>query len=294
LAPTATFQYEVIKIGMDVDLRNAAFERQIDNSTPQPPQKVSREKFMAFVAQQKKLARRVVTCYEAGCFGYKIHRDLVALGVESLVIAPEKWNPKGKTDKKDAHEILVRLDRYVAGNKRALTPVRVPTPAEDRSRSRSRFRQQLLQERQRLANKGKSLVLYFGLHINGRWWRELARTVQLVQEKMAAETAAEVIDQLEVWQKLAMDVQKQLDRVTRELRAARPSALATPAPAAGQKNADSKKGDVDAAESPEKTKPAQKEARWAALTTSSSRMRQAAMLSASRSMPYRLDTPTAN
>jgi hypothetical protein len=66
LAQTATFAHEVTKIGMDVDLHNVVFVRQVDNATPQPAQKMSREKFLDFIARQLKLARRKTPGLVAG------------------------------------------------------------------------------------------------------------------------------------------------------------------------------------------------------------------------------------
>lgn len=220
-AKTSSIQYEVIKIAMDVDANNVVFARQIDNATAQPPQKLSQEKFLKFMAQQKQLARRVVSCYEAGPFGYGLHRMLLAMGVENLVIAPQDWDERGqkvKTDNRDAAAISTRLDRYVAGNTRALAVVRVPTVAEELSRSRSRLRQQVLRERQRMSNMGKSLLLYNGLKSGGGWWRDFPKTVKMIRQGLSAEVAESVISALAVLQTHAVNLEKDLDLLTLELR----------------------------------------------------------------------------
>ncbi len=43
---------------------------------------------------QKKLSQgwRVVSCYEAGPFGYVLHGQLTALGVTNYVVRPRNWN----------------------------------------------------------------------------------------------------------------------------------------------------------------------------------------------------------
>jgi hypothetical protein len=63
------------------------------------------------------------------------------------------------TDKTDARELTLNLDRYLGGNLRAMSEVRVPTPAEEQRRALSRQREQLRRERQRLAAQGRSLCL---------------------------------------------------------------------------------------------------------------------------------------
>ena len=55
------------------------------------------------------------------------------------------------TDKTDARELTLNLDRYLRGNLRAMSVVRVPTAAEEQRRALSRHREQLRRERQRLA-----------------------------------------------------------------------------------------------------------------------------------------------
>jgi transposase len=170
----AVFQYEVIKIAIDMHDKLWVMSRQLDNATPQPPQNFSPEKALEFIAKQVKLARRVVCCYEAGCFGYGPQRRIAAMGAECLVIAPQDWDERKKkvrTDKSDTLAMVQRLDRYVAGNRKALAVVRVPSLEEEVRRSRVRERQQLLGDRNRWANIGKSLLMQYGLPASWSWWK---------------------------------------------------------------------------------------------------------------------------
>ena len=151
--------YDVIKIAIDMHARTWVMSRQIDNATPQP---LSPQKGLEFIAKQAKGARRVVCCYEAGCFGYAPQRQITALGAECLVIAPQDWDERKKkvrTDRTDTNAMITRLDRYVAGNRRALAVVRVPDEAEELERSRVRERDQFMKDRNAWANRGKSLLL---------------------------------------------------------------------------------------------------------------------------------------
>ena len=156
-AASAGKEYETIKIAIDVHQVLFVASRQLDNATPQPPQKFSREQLLKFIAKQLNLAKRVVCCYEAGCFGFVLQRDIAALGAECLVIAPQNWDERGKnvrTDNTDTLAMVQRLDRYVAGNLKALAVVRVPTLAEEVARSQVRQRDQFMSDRNRLANRG--------------------------------------------------------------------------------------------------------------------------------------------
>jgi transposase len=126
------------------------------------------------VQRQRLLAKRVVSCYEAGCFGFVLHRKLAELGVENFVVRPRNWDEYGssvKTDARDARELCGHLDRYLAGNDRALCVVRVPTEEQEQARSLSRQRETLAKERKRLQNVGTSSGLYHGVDVPANWWK---------------------------------------------------------------------------------------------------------------------------
>jgi transposase len=86
----------------------------------------------------------VRACYEAGGCGFVLHRALEKWDVPCEVIAPSliprRSGDRIKTDRRDA-EKLARL--YRAGE---LTPIRVPSPAEERVRSLVRGREALTRE----------------------------------------------------------------------------------------------------------------------------------------------------
>jgi transposase len=167
--------HRVIKLGVDVHLDRYVVVRQIDGGVPQPAQRFSPEQFLAWVKRQTELAEKVYSCYEAGPFGYSLHRKLAALGVTNYVVRPRDWDEYGqkvKTDKRDAKQLVLHLDRYLAGNRDAFCVVRVPTEAEEQARSRSRQRESLQKEKQRLAAQGRSHALYYGAHLEGAWWTE--------------------------------------------------------------------------------------------------------------------------
>lgn len=168
-----TIQAEIIKLGVDIHQRHYVVVRQIDGAAPQSPQKFTPEKFLAWAKKQTGLGKRVVSCYEAGCFGYVLHRRMLRMGIENLVVRPRNWDEYGsrvKTDKRDARELCSHLDRYLAGNTDALCVVRVPSEEEERERSLSRLRQTLAKEKQRLQNWGTSQGRYYGVSLPGNWW----------------------------------------------------------------------------------------------------------------------------
>lgn len=163
-----------IKLGIDVHAESYVVVRQVDGAMPQPAQRFTPPKFKQWVKTQLDQAEQVYSCYEAGPFGYGLHRELNAMGVANVVIRPQNWDEHGqgvKTDKTDALAMVQRLDRYVNGNPKALAVVNPPTLDQELSRSRSRQREQFRQNRQRLEAQGRTMMLNYGIRVKGKWWR---------------------------------------------------------------------------------------------------------------------------
>ena len=211
---------KAIKLGIDVHLDRYVVVRQIDGGAPQPPQRFSPSHFLEWAQKQTQLAEQVYSCYEAGPFGYGLHRDLLALGITNYVVRPRDWDEYGekvKTDKRDAKGLVLNLDRYVSGNHDAFCVVRVPTPAEEQARSRSRQRESLQKEKQRLAAQGRSQALYYGTHIQGPWWTEA-----LWQELALPPIVLELLEPL---RRLIEAVELELKALTKALTEAAPKDL---------------------------------------------------------------------
>jgi transposase len=211
-----------IKLGVDVHLSLYVVVRVIDGGTPQPPQRFKPADFLPWCVKQLALAEKVFTCYEAGPFGYTLHRRLERMGVTNYVIRPRDWDEYGqkvKTDKRDALAMAQCLDRYVGGNRQAFCVVRVPTEVEEEKRSVSRQRERLQEEKQRLAAQGRSHALYYGGHLQGEWWREAA------WQRTLPELPVIVVNLLEPLRRLLAAVEAELKVRTRELVAAAPAGL---------------------------------------------------------------------
>jgi transposase len=163
----------VLKLALDVPLLQHVVAMQYDGSSPKPPQRFTPKDFLAWVQKQIGQGWQIVSCYEAGPFGYGLHRQLTLLGVTNHVIRPRNWDDehKGvKTDRTDALSMLTALDRFVAGNKHALARVRVPTEAEERARTESRLRQSLRKDLKRIAQRGRGLARQYGHRLKGCWY----------------------------------------------------------------------------------------------------------------------------
>lgn len=187
---------KLIKLGIDVHADSYRVVRQFDNDTPQPAQKFAPEEFVSWAAKQLQLAEKVHSCYEAGPFGYGLHRELLRRGVENVVVRPQNWDELGKgvkTDKTDALALVQRLDRYTQGNRHALAVIHVPTPEQEQARALSRHRDQLREDRQTHEAQGRSFLLYHGRRIRGRWWQE---PCWLIVSKMVPDWQRAVLESL--------------------------------------------------------------------------------------------------
>src|SRR6266705_3247947 len=222
VSPEKAVKAKTIKLGIDVHQDRYVVVRIIDGGTPQPPQRFAPPEFRLWVAKQITLAEKVFTCYEAGPFGYSLHRELEKMGATNYVVRPRDWDEYGKkvkTDKRDAKQLALHLDRYVSGNHEAFCVVRVPTPEQEQERSISRQRESFQRERQRLAAQGRSHALYYGEHIQGEWWRED------VWKTSAAQLPSIVVNLLEPLRRLIAALEVELKARTREVEAAAPEQL---------------------------------------------------------------------
>jgi transposase len=162
-----------IVLGIDAHLKSYQVCRKIDAGGLQPVQSFSLEKLLLFGYKQLQLAEKVYAVYEAGPLGYVLYRKLRELGIEAQVCAPEclEAGSKRKHNKIDASKLAGRLYSYLGGDRYGLRMVRVPSPAQEQLRARSRQHDQLVRTRKALAAQGRSLLLSQGYSTKGSWWR---------------------------------------------------------------------------------------------------------------------------
>jgi transposase len=214
--------YQSIKLGLDVHADSIVVVRILDNSAPQPAQSFKPDKFLAWAKTQLAQAVVVHSCYEAGPFGYVLHRGLLALGIRNVVIQPARLDERHKgvnDDRSDARELCLRLDRYAAGNDKALAVVRVPTPEEERKRAHSRQREQFKRQVQRMAAQGRGLLLTQGFREKRTWWKG-ARWVDLL-----ARLEPWLAERLEAFRRTLEFLTRELDQLSAEVADCAPKAL---------------------------------------------------------------------
>jgi transposase len=113
------------------------------------------------------------TVYEAGYFGFWIHRELTSLGVDSIVINPADVpttdkERRTKTDRVDAS----KLARALANGE--LKPIYVPERAVQEDRTLIRMRMTFVRKQTRVKNQIKALLQFYGYRvppdITDRYW----------------------------------------------------------------------------------------------------------------------------
>lgn len=115
-------------------------------------------------------AGQLRACYEAGPCGFDLHRLLTSMGIACDVVAPSliprRAGDRVKTDRRDASR-LARLHR--AGE---LTPIRVPSEAEEAVRDLVRARAALLADRKRAQQRITAMLLRHGRIWRGTYWTQ--------------------------------------------------------------------------------------------------------------------------
>ena len=213
-AASQTKRYGVVKLALDVHAHVYVSCMQEEGQQPKAPRKMDPQSCVDWIEKLVAQSDKVYSCYEAGPTGFALHRQLTALGVENIVIAPTRLDEQGKrvnNDKSDTLQLAGRLDRYVAGNKRIFTVVRVPTLEEEQRRAWPRQRKQLQGQRLSLASEGRGLVLTQGVSIDNLWWQE-ARWKRH-QERLAPW----LLTHLEVFRKIILSIQEQIEQIDKKI-----------------------------------------------------------------------------
>jgi transposase len=162
---------------------------------------------------------RYMSCYEAGCFGFSIHEQLLALGIENLVIHPADVPTSDKdrvykTDSRDAQKLARELEKGLKG-------IYVPTPAQQQLRALWRLRFRLVGEQTRYKNRIKGFMTFSGyaLPATGTHWSRafldglLACDVAHEAGRLTLDTLVEALRETRA--RIAM-LTKQLSRFTPE------------------------------------------------------------------------------
>ena len=158
---------------------------------------------------------KVYSCYEAGACGYWYHRELIKRGAINFVVAPRplenQRSKHQKTDRLDARALLDNLERYLRGNRDAMSVIAVPSVEMEQQRSVARYREQLVRNRRRAEARGRALTLSQGILVPRGWWRPGA------WQEFKIQLPDWTVCQLEHWQKEALGLDAQERQLRRQL-----------------------------------------------------------------------------
>jgi transposase len=222
LPKSEVIKADLMKIGIDVHAHFVVVARQLDGSVANAPIKLETTHFLKWIEDQQARVKKVVTCYEAGPTGFWLHRRLASIGVTNYVVCPTSLDSRKKgvnTDKTDAKELLNRLDRYLAGNHKAMSIVRVPSLEEEQRRAITRQRDQLRKHRLSLAAQGRTLMLLHGWRQSNLWWMD--KRWQSLQEQLPQW----IIERLIVFRELIEKLNEQINSLTAKITKAAPKEL---------------------------------------------------------------------
>lgn len=211
--PTATMDptKPVIKLGLDVHLDFIMVVVQRGHGALQSPRKFTPAQLVAQVVQWVAQGVQVVCVQESCGFGFTLHRELVAAGAQSFLITPIALNGPRKTDKLDARALCQRLSRWLDGDKDELSPIRIPSLAEQHKRDGTRRRKFLGRLIRMLANRGHGQVAeYQHVKLPSHWWGPR-------NWKKLTALDAWVLEQLHHLRQLILQLQAQLQTLEAEL-----------------------------------------------------------------------------
>jgi transposase len=177
----------VVRLYMALELSGAKWKVAIGDGKRAPSQHTLKAAdvlgLLGVVEKAKKRCKltgavRVLSCYEAGCDGFWLHRWLLEQGIDNVVvdsssIEVNRRARRAKSDGLDAAKLYEMLVRYAGGEQRVWRVVRVPTVEQEDARRLHRELERLNKERNAHLSRMRSLAVLHNVHlerIGGRGW----------------------------------------------------------------------------------------------------------------------------
>lgn len=159
---------------------------------------------------------KICTVYEAGFSGFALHRELVAAGIENIVVNPGSVEvasrDKVKTDKRDAKKLAEQLSHG------RLKSIFIPSVEQELLRLATRMRQTLVDDRKRLTCRIKSKLFQFGYNdlitdekANESWINKI-----ISDNRFPAELKEELLYWCRQWLQLTKDIKEQNKLIARQ------------------------------------------------------------------------------
>jgi transposase len=153
-------------VGIDVHKKKCAVVAICDGMVVKKWTTISDHKLITEQIKKFFNGAKIESGYEAGFSGFKLHRVLTQAGIKNKVVNAAsievESNNRVKTDKRDARKIAEQL---AAGRLRCIY---IPTEEEEKHRSLSRGREQIVSRRTAIGNQIKMKLYYLGYNIPER------------------------------------------------------------------------------------------------------------------------------
>jgi transposase len=213
----------VLKLGLDVHYRQVRVAMQEEEGRIKAVGRMGQDEFENWVERKREAGWEIYSCYEAGASGYWLHRELEQMGVKNLVVAPKAMGQdKGqKTDRRDSAELVDQLDRYLRGNRKALSPVAIPTTEQEQKRALIRYHRQIMADRIGYEARGKGLLCAQGIEVQGRWWQPQAWK----ELKTHGRFQAWMQTQLQGWRRKLLSAEQEQQKLRKQIEALAPAEL---------------------------------------------------------------------
>lgn len=220
---------KVLYVGMDVDKEKIAMAALGDNGNEYVSEQLVRNDRAAVAKYFQKLTKNgeeVLACYEAGCFGFKLARELSGLGIGCAVAAPgmlpKMPSDRVKTDRRDARTLARALRN---GD---IHHVYVPTEGDEAVRDYLRMFEDMKSEVKRLKQRILTFLLRKGIkYVEGNNWtaahRKWLRAVRL-EQPLADETLQEYLSSLSELEESCQRIEVRIEQIAVEERYAEPVA----------------------------------------------------------------------
>lgn len=175
---TISYADKTVYIGIDVHKETYSVACIVDNEIVKRASTIADPVNLARSLRNWFDGAKIHSAYEAGYFGFVLHRALVKVGIRNIVINPASIkiaaNDRVKTDSRDAKKIAWALA------KEDLVGIHIPTEEQELSRLLPRTRAQLVEHRGTIERQIKAKLHQFGLmpigstrHISSRYLREM-------------------------------------------------------------------------------------------------------------------------
>ena len=178
------------------------------------------------------VSAKVRSCYEAGREGFWLHRALVEMGVDNIVvdaasIEVNRRQRRAKTDRMDVEKLVRQLVRYWRGEQDVWRVVRVPTPEDEDRRQLHRSLEVLKEERKRHRVRIQSLLYTQGIavEVGARFLKQLETWRCWNQQPIPAAMRRRIEDEYHRLQLVEVQIREMKKTQREQLQAAVPEAV---------------------------------------------------------------------